>query len=194
MRSEVYPHGQRGVFKKQRERAREAVARECFAVKATLRRVGVAAAEVDDLVQNVFVVAQRRVTKLPKDAEGARGWLLDTARKHAANWHRLCRHQYEVLGCDEIVNETAAEPKDPEAQLALRDLVWRALDKLDDDERRALIGHHLGGQTMSELGKVLGLSRAGAYVRVRKAEKRFRELVGRYARWSDPAHDGHYGT
>lgn len=147
------------------------------AVKATLRRLGVADAALDDLVQNVFVVAHRRVAKLPKDAEGARRWILDTARKHAANWHRLYRHHYEVLGCDELVSETPAEPTDPEAQLEFRDLVWRALDKLDDDDRRALVGHHLGGETLSELGALLGLTKSGAHARLQAAEDRFRELV-----------------
>lgn len=149
------------------------------AVKATLRRLGVADAELDDLVQNVFIVAQRRVAKVPKDAEGARRWILDTARKLAANWHRLYRHHYEVLGCDQLVSETPAEPTDPEAYLAARDLVWCALDALEEPERRILVLYHLGGQSLGELGKQLGLTRAGAHARVQRAERRMRGLVRR---------------
>ncbi|UQA60402.1 RNA polymerase sigma factor [Polyangium aurulentum] len=151
------------------------------AVSSILRRLGVAAVDVDDLVQNVFVVAQRRIAKLPKDAEGARHWLLATARKHAANWHRLYRHKYEVLGWDELEMEVAAEPADPEAHLALRDGVWRALEELDESERRILILYHLDGESLAELGKRLGLTKSGAHVRLQAAEDRFRELVVRYA-------------
>jgi len=150
-------------------------------VTSVLRRLGIAAVEVDDLVQNVFVVAQRRGASLPKHAEGAKRWILDVARKHAANWHRLYRHRYEVLGLHDVITRAAAEPIDPEAFLALREVVWRALEKLDDDERRVLVGHHLGGETMAELGDLLGLTRSGAHARLQAAEGRFRELVRRYA-------------
>jgi RNA polymerase sigma factor (sigma-70 family) len=149
-------------------------------VKAILRRVGVDGPEVDDLVQNVFVVAQRRIAKLPKDAEEAERWILDVARKQAANWRRLYRHHYEVLGGDELIAEAVAEPADPEAHLVLRDRVWRALGKLDASERRILIGHHLGGETMEELGELLGLTKSGAYARLQRAEKRMRKLLSRY--------------
>ncbi|UQA57029.1 RNA polymerase sigma factor [Polyangium aurulentum] len=150
------------------------------AVRSALRRSGVAAVEVDDLVQNVFVVAQRRIAKLPKDAEDAKRWLLDAARKHAANWHRLYRHKYEVLGWDEFEMEVAAEPADPEAYLALRDGVWRALDELDESERWILISYHLGGETLQACGAKLGLTKSGSYMRLQAAKERMRELVRRY--------------
>jgi RNA polymerase sigma factor (sigma-70 family) len=142
-------------------------------VTSILRRSGVASVEVDDLVQNVFLVAQRRIAKLPTDGEGARQWLLDVAQKLAANWHRLYRHWYEVLGCDELLAEAAAEPADPEADIALRDLLWRALDELDESERRILILYHIDGEPLVELGELLGLTKSGAHARVQAAEKRF---------------------
>jgi RNA polymerase sigma-70 factor (ECF subfamily) len=142
-------------------------------VKAILRRLGVDGPEVDDLVQNVFLVAQRRIARLSKDADDADRWILDVARKQAANWRRLYRHHYEVLGGDELVAEAVAEPEDPEAQLALRDLVRRALGALDESERQILLRHHVNGESLAELGERLGLTKAGAHVRVQQAEERF---------------------
>jgi RNA polymerase sigma-70 factor (ECF subfamily) len=144
--------------------------------------LGVAAVEVDDLAQNVFFVAQRRLARLPKDAEGARRWILDTVRKHAANWHRLYRHKYELLGWDEVEMEVAAEPADPEAHLALRDGVRRALNELDESERRILVLYHLNGESLAELGELLGVSKSSAHVRLQAAEDRFRELPRRCVR------------
>ncbi len=149
-------------------------------VRSVLRRMGADAAELPDLVQNVFVAAHRRRAKLPRDAEGARRWLLNTARKHAANWHRLFRHHYEVLGHPELVLNAPADPIDPEAYLGLRELLSCALDGLDAAERRILVLHHLEGEPLVELGKRLGLSKAGAHVRLQKAEERVRTLVRRY--------------
>jgi RNA polymerase sigma-70 factor (ECF subfamily) len=143
------------------------------AVRATFRRLAIDGVEADDLVQNVFVVAQRRIAKLPEDAEDAERWLLDVARKHAANWRRLYRHRYEVLGPDELVMEVPAEPADPEAHLALRELFWRTLDALDESERQLLLLYHLRGESLAELGKRLGLTKSGAHARVQGAGEQF---------------------
>ncbi|UQA55549.1 RNA polymerase sigma factor [Polyangium aurulentum] len=150
------------------------------AMKAALRRLSIDGVDADDLVQNIFYVAHQRSAKLPQDAEGVKRWLLDVARKHAANWHRLSRHQCEVLGRHELVIGAAADPADPEAHLALRDIIGRALGKLDEDERRILMLHHMGGATMQELGELLGLTKSGAHVRLRTAEERMRKMVRRY--------------
>lgn len=164
-----------------KDRVRELFTAHREEVTSTLDRLGVAAVELDDLVQNVFVVALRRIAKIPTNAEGARRWVLDVARKQAANWRRLRRHRYEVLGGDDVIAKVAAEPIDPEAFLARRDVVWRALDKLDDDERRVLVRYHLGGATLSEIGELIGLTKSGAHARLQTAENRFRELLSRSA-------------
>lgn len=150
-------------------------------VTATLRRMGVAAAELDDLVQDVFIVAHRRIANVPKDAEGAKGWLLDTARKLAANWHRLRRHRYEVLGWHHVIANLAAEPADPEAYLVLRDIVRRALSKLKDDDRLILVLYHLEVESAEELGERFGLTKSGTYARLHGAEENMRGLVRRHA-------------
>ena len=155
-------------------------------VRSVLRRMGANAAELPDLVQNVFAAAHRRRAKLPQDAEGARRWLLDAARKLAANWRRLLRHHHELLGHPELLRNAPAEPVDPEAHLVLRDLLFRALGKLDASERRILVLHHLHGEPLGELGKQLGLTKSGAHVRLQEAEKRMRTLVRRYESESCP--------
>lgn len=151
-------------------------------VRSTLRRLGVDGVEAEDLVQNVFLAAHRKRAKLPEDAESARRWLLDAARKHAANWHRLFRHQYEALGCDEHLLEIVAEPADPEAYLALRDFVLRALDELNEAERGILVAHHVIGKSLSELHEGRCVTRSGAYAQLQRAEKRMRAIMRRAMR------------
>lgn len=151
-------------------------------VKSTLRRLGVYGVEAEDLVQNVFLAAHRKRAKLPEDAESARRWLLDAARKYAANWHRLFRHQYEVLGFDEHLLETVAEPADPEAYLVLRDLVLRALDELDEAERGILVAHHVLGKSLSELHEERRVTRSGAHAQLQRAERRMRAIMRRAMR------------
>ncbi|UQA61839.1 hypothetical protein E8A73_015750 [Polyangium aurulentum] len=137
-------------------------------------------ATVDDLLQNVFVSAHRKRAKVPSDPTLAKGWLLNAARKQAANWRRLFRHVYEVL--DPVaVMEAVAEPADPEAHAALCDFVRRALSKLDEVEREILVRYHVVGETCDELGGGLGLTRSGAHARLQAAEERMRAVVRRYS-------------
>jgi RNA polymerase sigma-70 factor (ECF subfamily) len=149
------------------------------AVRAKLRSLCGDGPEVDDLLQNVFVIAHRRYAKVPKAPDLANAWLLETARKQAANWHRLFRHTYEVLDLD-VVLAAVAEPEDPEAHAVLCDLVWRALCELGEGERALLVRHHVLGETCAELAAWLGLSRAGAGARLQAAEERMRGVVRRY--------------
>jgi RNA polymerase sigma-70 factor (ECF subfamily) len=149
------------------------------AVRAKLRSLCGDGPEVDDLLQNVFVIAHRKYAKAPKTPELARAWLLETARKQAANWHRLFRHTYEVLDVDAVLVATA-EPEDSEAHAALCDLVRRALCDLEEDECELLVRHHVLGETCAELAVWLGLSRAGAGARLQAAEECMRGIVRRY--------------
>jgi len=149
------------------------------AVRAKLRSLCGDGPEVDDLLQNVFIIAHRRYAKVPKAPELANAWLLEAARKQAANWHRLFRHTYEVIDLNAVL-VAVAEPEDPEAHAALCDLVRRALRELDPADRELLVRHHVEGETCAELAAWLGLSRAGAGARLHAAEKRLRGMVRRY--------------
>ncbi|WP_272459338.1 sigma factor [Polyangium jinanense] len=83
------------------------------AILARLRRLGIEGPALEDLLQDVFVIALQRQAKIPQDNDSARRWLLDAARKLAANFHRVYRHKYEGFRPDAI-EAAVAEPEDPE--------------------------------------------------------------------------------
>ena len=149
------------------------------AVLAKLRRLGIEGSALDDLLQDVFVVAWRRQAKIPKDAADARRWLLDSARKHAANFHRLHRHKYEELD-PHAIEAAVAEPEDPEAHLVVCDLIHNALGELDELTRESLVRHHVVGESLDELRARVGLTKSGAHARLQAAEERMRALVHRH--------------
>jgi RNA polymerase sigma-70 factor, ECF subfamily len=156
------------------------------AVRAKLRRRGIEGVDLDELVQDVFCIAARRYKKIPKDDEGARRWLLDTARKHSANWHRLYRHTYEQFGqeAEEAIRNTSAEPEDPAAYFIRRDLVRRALSKIRPEDADILARHDLDGESLQELARWLGITKSGAHVRLQGARERLRLQVDRLSRGS----------
>ncbi|UQA57130.1 RNA polymerase sigma factor [Polyangium aurulentum] len=147
-------------------------------VLAKLRRLGIEGPALDDLLQDVFVVAWRRQAKIPKDAADARRWLLDSARKHAANFHRLYRHKYEESEPDAI-EAAVAEPVDPEAHAELANLVWSALRELACEDAELLWRHEVVGESLTELAVWLGLTKSGAHVRLEQAKERLRLQVAR---------------
>jgi RNA polymerase sigma factor (sigma-70 family) len=147
-------------------------------VLAKLRRLGIEGPALEDVLQDVFVVAWRRYAKIPKDSAGARRWLLDSARKHAANFHRLHRHKYEELNPDAI-EAAVAEPADPEAHAERGNLVRRALRELAGEDAELLWRHEVVGESLTEFAVWLDLTKSGAHVRLGQAKKRFRVQVAR---------------
>jgi RNA polymerase sigma-70 factor, ECF subfamily len=151
------------------------------AVRAKLRRRGIEGVDLDELVQDVFCIAARRHKKIPKDNEGARRWLLDTARKHSANWHRLYRHIYETFD-NEQIKRVPAPPEDTEGYLMVRDLVRQTMLRLDPIDREILARHDIDGESLQEISRWLGMTKSGAHVRLQGARERLRSQIERLGR------------
>jgi RNA polymerase sigma-70 factor, ECF subfamily len=141
-------------------------------VRQKLQKLGLEGLDLDDMVQTVYTVAGRRMSQIPKDEEGSRRWLLDVARKHAANWHRLYRHTFEMLDV-EAVDYALSLPEDPEAYLALRDLVHETSRRLDPIDREVIMRHDVEGESLQEIADWLGITKSGAHVRLNLARERF---------------------
>jgi len=145
------------------------------AIRTKLRVSGVVGADIDELFQSVFSIAVRRVAMVPVDEDEAKYWLLDVARKQAANFHRLYRHAYEVVDT-EVVEGAAADPdEDTEEVFAQRDLVRETTARLSPEDKEILLRHDVAGETLAELAKWLKLTKSGAHARLELARHRFAE-------------------
>jgi RNA polymerase sigma-70 factor, ECF subfamily len=145
-------------------------------VRSRIRRAGVEGPDVEDLCQSVFLIALRRQKRVSRDFAFAGPWLLCVARKHAANYHRLYRHKHEIHDSDAI-DRAFAEPSDPEAALALQILVHKSGRKLNITDRDTLNAYHMDGESLADLAKLQGLPKAGAHVRVTRAEAEFARIL-----------------
>ncbi|MDC0746055.1 RNA polymerase sigma factor [Polyangium mundeleinium] len=140
---------------------------ELAAVQAALRRFGVDGPDVEDLCQDVFVVAIRR-------GATSGGWLVQTARKLAANHRRLHRHWREVIDL-RAVRLASAAPEDGLARVHLR----CALRRIKDEDRELLVRHVLGGETLAELAEGLGVSKSGVHGRLKRVCRALRKSLSR---------------
>ena len=145
-------------------------AREWEFVLRTVERYGVPSRDADDIAQEVFAVALRRIEDHDA-AQSARPWLFVIAMQLATNYRKLARHRMEPLA-----REYSPEPVSDalEAEYALlegeeqalaRELIGRMRPKL----REVLVLHDLEEQPMAEIAEKLGIPLKTAYARLKLA-------------------------
>jgi len=158
---------------------------QCAYVLDSLRRLGVAPADLDDMAQEVFLVAFRHHPQYDR-ARPIRPWLFAFAAGVAANYRRLARHHREAAPVDDVAADGA--PLADEGLDAARDreLVLAALDALDPDRRAVLILADIDGVPAPEIAAALKVPLNTAYSRLRLAREDFtaaaRRLLARRGR------------
>jgi RNA polymerase sigma factor (sigma-70 family) len=126
------------------------------------------AADADDAVSEVFLVAWRRLGDVPT-GDAARAWLYATARRVIAN-QRRSRRRIETLR-DRIAREPAAG----DAHAPDHGRVHAALALLDDRDREVLLLAEWEGLTTAEIARVLGRLEVTARGRLHRARRRFHD-------------------
>lgn len=149
-------------------------------VRLTLRRLGVAPAEVDDVAHDVFVAVFRHLHDYDP-TRPLRPWLFGFAYRIAADHRRLARHRNEVTAPAELDSRDRAPLPDERLDEArARDLCQRGLEALDFDKRAILVMFDIEGQTAPEIAERLAIPLNTAYSRIRLAraelERHIREI------------------
>lgn len=144
----------------------------------SVRRLGIPESEVDDVVQDVFVVVHRRVA----DFEGRssiRTWLFaiayrvvrDRRRSHAARIER------------EGQLEPPRPPTEPDQRVARHQAVV-ALDdllaELDDDQRATFVMAEVLHMSAPEIAKLTEVKLNTVYSRLRRGRDAFESALERY--------------
>lgn len=140
--------------------------------------MGVAAAEAEDVAQEVFLVAHRRLERL--EAETAiTSWLFGIARRVASNHRRSrAREQARLQHAD-----GPSEVPDPEQATTRREaasILRRFLDDLPEDQRLAFILYEIEGMKGPEVAAILDVTLDNAYARVRLARDKLARVVARH--------------
>jgi RNA polymerase sigma-70 factor, ECF subfamily len=154
---------------------------ECAYVWTTLRRLGVADRDIEDVAHETFLRVAAHLHEY--DARRPlRPWLFVFAMRMARDYRRLARHRREVVG---VTDEPLAAPgTQPDELLETREthaLVMRALDALDWDKRVMLVACDLEEREVGEVAETLGIPRNTAASRLRLARG---ELTGAIRRLS----------
>lgn len=138
-----------------------------------------AARDVDDALQKVFVIAARKLGGVPPEAE--RTFLFGVAVRVAANARRGDRRHGQVF-VDAPNGEAGVDAQTPEDQLMqneMRRLLDVALDRMPFELRTVFVLVELEELPPSQVAELLGLPGGTAASRLRRARECFSEIARR---------------
>ncbi|NVB43192.1 sigma-70 family RNA polymerase sigma factor [Pseudenhygromyxa sp. WMMC2535] len=158
-------------------------------VASFLHRLGALPAEVDDLVQEVFLVAHRRGGFIDDGRARPTTWLAEIAIRVASVSRRSKRRSREQPD-HAAINDARSHTVDPgtavETEEAL-DRVQTALDTLDPERRAIFILFELEGEPCSAIAESFEIPIGTVYSRLHKARKQFKEAHARLLARERPA-------
>jgi RNA polymerase sigma-70 factor (ECF subfamily) len=138
----------------------------------TLMNLGVPSREAQDLCQEVMIVVHRRLPDF--DGKSLRGWLYGICVRVASDYRRSARARRE-LTVDEVP-QSGFEPDqlDQLEKGAQRQRLMRALDRLGEEKRAALVLYEVEELTLAEVSEALGVPLQTVYSRIKAARQELR--------------------
>ncbi len=152
--------------------------REVDYVYATLQRLRVPAADLPDVVHDVFLVVHARLHTWDR-SRPVRPWLFGIALRVVSDLQKSARVRREVLEPPAELADPAVPVDDQLARKQDRELVHRALGTLELEFRAVFILHELDGVSIPEIAEPLSVSVNTLYSRLRIARKKFAEAIRR---------------
>lgn len=145
-----------------------------------LLSLGVASAELDDAVQEVFLVVRRRLPEFDGACQ-VRTWLFAIVRRVALRYRTRARveaHRVESdpKTVDAVCCETANLELDLEKKERLR-LAQRALERLDESKREVFVFCVIEGLSAPEVAEILAVPVNTVYSRLRAARAEFTDAA-----------------
>jgi RNA polymerase sigma-70 factor, ECF subfamily len=156
---------------------------QCFGLAwRNIRRLGVPDAEVDDAVQEVFMIVHRRLGEFQGRA-ALRTWVCAIVTRVASDHRRTLRRKSPHAGgsvdADTLPDERARDPHDSAVREESVRRLHRLLDALDDDKREVFVLAELEQMSGPEIAETLGENVNTISARLRAARREFELLVSR---------------
>lgn len=144
----------------------------------SLRRLGVPSSSADDATQQVFMIAQQKITTILAGRE--RAFLFAVASNVAAHVRRTASRRREVLADDDTsIADPAPLPDVTLDRMRARALLDEVLDTLDDEERAVFVLCELEEMTMADAATLLAIPLGTVASRLRRARQSFHEAAQR---------------
>lgn len=151
-------------------------------VFASLQRLGVREDDLEDLLQEVFIIVQQRLHTF--DPSGSlEGWLFGICRNIASVHRRRAYVRHERPSAAPIDVHSAAGEPDPEEAAQRREAQARLdaiLDELDADKRAVFVMFEIDELPCDAIAAALGIPLGTVYSRLHAARKAFEKALARH--------------
>jgi RNA polymerase sigma-70 factor (ECF subfamily) len=141
----------------------------------SVRGLGVLAAHADDVTQEVFLIAYRKLHTLER-RDALRGWLFGIARRVAKDYRRsLGRKGVPVEFEEDRIQSLAPDPQESHEAGEELEIVRAFADGLDDEWRAVFFLALVEGLPAAEVAETLDLNAGTVYSRVRTMRQKLAE-------------------
>jgi RNA polymerase sigma-70 factor, ECF subfamily len=134
----------------------------------TLRRLGARPPDLEDLAHDVFMVVHRHLDDYDP-SRPLRPWLFGIALRVVADFRRLGRNLREIPGQRLEPVDVAPTPYERAEGREARELLMKALDTLDLEQRAVFVMHEIDEVPVPEIAGTLAIPLNTAYSRLRLA-------------------------
>lgn len=151
-------------------------------VWASTLRLGVSAAAIDDVVQEIFIVIHAKLADL-RQPQSLRSWIYGIVRRTVSDHHRSQRTK-AAFGAAlaqelEVQRPSSPTPLDLTEQGDQVRLLWTILEGIDPLKREVFVLAELEEMSAPEIAEALEIPLNTAYSRLRAARQAFEEAVAR---------------
>jgi len=145
----------------------------------TVRRLGVPEAEVDDALQEVFLVSHRKIELVPRHQE--RAFLMAVAIRVASTRRRSLRRRRECIqGALAEEADPSPSPYDLTERKHARVLLDEILDSMELKFRTVFVLFELEGLEVQQVAELLEIPAGTVASRLRRARELFQRAAARY--------------
>jgi len=145
---------------------------------ALAKRIVVAHAAAEDIVQEVFLEAWKKAKSYDPERGAVRSWLLMRTRSRSIDFRRAASQSRASIMSDDFWAEHTSTPMSDVAFAPDRAAVRRALSALPRDQREALLLGYFEGLSSSEIADRVGAPVGTIKTRVAAALSKLRTALG----------------
>lgn len=142
-------------------------------VWASLSRLSVRDADLEDMLQEVFVVAHAKLPAFRGDAQ-VRTWLFEICRRVARNYRRKASHRLETQSNEAVeIESLETNPEQAFAQREEQRRVEEILWNMDVEKRAIFVMFEVEHLQAEEIAEMLGVPPSTVRSRIAAARKEF---------------------
>ncbi|HMA94736.1 MAG TPA: sigma-70 family RNA polymerase sigma factor [Polyangiaceae bacterium] len=147
------------------------------------RRFGIPENEVEDVVQEIFVVIHARLQTLER-SEALRSWIYGIIRRTASTYRRNKRvraaHAEALRAEPEVTYPQMPSPLDLAEQTDQVRLLWSLIEQLDPPKREAFVLAELDEMTVPEIAAAINVPLNTVYSRIRVARQELEQALAKH--------------